>query len=128
MRPGSPPSASPIRTPASTSSTTRSTSQGRVSAMDITDSLLELMAIDTHIHTVSKPFGNREETVWVAAEPRRMQTWKEVRKMHAAITRNLATLAGLMTPFVVTLAAIVLSLAFVPAEPGHMPVYCPPNC
>jgi hypothetical protein len=48
--------------------------------------------------------------------------------MHAAITRNLATLAGLMTPLVVTLAAIALSLAFAPVEPGHMPVSCPPNC
>ena len=56
-----------------------------------------------------------------------MQTRKEVKDMHAAITRNLAMLAGLMTPLVMTLAAIALTLAF-SADPGHMPVNCPPDC
>ena len=57
-----------------------------------------------------------------------MQTRKEVKDMHAAITRKVAMLAGLMTPLVMTLAAIALTLAFAPAEPGHMPVNCPPDC
>ena len=72
---------------------------------------------------VSKPFGSREGTVWVAFDPRRMQTRKEVNEMHAAITRVLA-----LSPILAALAAVFLSLVFAPVEPSIVPPDCPPLC
>ena len=72
---------------------------------------------------VSKPFGSREGTVWVAFDPRRMQTRKEVNEMHAVITRALA-----LTPILAAVATVLLSFALTPVEPSIVPPDCPPIC
>jgi hypothetical protein len=79
---------------------------------------------DTGSSAVSKPFGTREGTVWVAVEPRRMETRREVTAMHAAITR-----ARVMFVILAAVAAISLGLGIAPIETSTaMPVACPPNC
>jgi hypothetical protein len=52
-----------------------------------------------------------------------MQTRKEVKEMHAAITRALA-----LSPILAAVAAVILSLGLAPIEPSIMPPDCPPSC
>ena len=77
-----------------------------------------------HVETVRKSFGSCEEAVWAGFEPRRMQTRKEVKKMHTAITR-----ARVMYVILAAVAAIILSLGLAPVGPAVMPLpTCPPFC
>jgi hypothetical protein len=52
-----------------------------------------------------------------------MQTRKEVREMHAAITRAVA-----LFPIFAAVAAVLLSLGLAPIEPSIVPPECPPSC
>lgn len=73
---------------------------------------------------VGERFGDREKTVWVAFEPRRMHTRKEVTEMYAAITR-----ANLMYLILILAAvgAVLLSVGLQPVEASILR-YCPPSC